>query len=198
MIIRGGENIAPAAVERALMTIPGVTEAVVFGVPHADLGEEVMAVVVVEGDLTAEQIEARCARNGGLVRGAEPLACAERTAADQRYRQSRQARHQRGSPRRAGAEASRERELTMDMQSFQHITPPLRLFHGPDSLRQLGRELERVGSARAVIFCGASLAREGTLLQRVQAAMGERCAGVYAGVRAHSPVPCGAGMPQQS
>ena len=57
MIIRGGENIAPAAVERALMTIPGVNEAVVFGVPHADLGEEVMAVVVVEGDLTAPQLQ---------------------------------------------------------------------------------------------------------------------------------------------
>jgi acyl-CoA synthetase (AMP-forming)/AMP-acid ligase II len=57
MIIRGGENIAPAAVERALITIPGVTEAVVFGVPHADLGEEVMAVVVVESDLTAEQLK---------------------------------------------------------------------------------------------------------------------------------------------
>lgn len=57
MIIRGGENIAPVAVERALMMIPGVSEAVVFGVPHADLGEEVMAVVVVEGDLTAPQLE---------------------------------------------------------------------------------------------------------------------------------------------
>jgi acyl-CoA synthetase (AMP-forming)/AMP-acid ligase II len=56
MIIRGGENIAPAAVERALTGIPGVTEAVVFGVPHADLGEEVMAVVVVEADLTAQQL----------------------------------------------------------------------------------------------------------------------------------------------
>ena len=57
MIIRGGENIAPAAVERALMTIPGVTEAVVFGVPHADLGEEVMAVVVVDGDATAAALQ---------------------------------------------------------------------------------------------------------------------------------------------
>src|ERR1700738_5369318 len=57
MIIRGGENIAPAAVERALMTIPGVAEAVVFGVPHADLGEEVMAVVVVDDDLTASQLQ---------------------------------------------------------------------------------------------------------------------------------------------
>ena len=57
MIIRGGENIAPVAVERALMTIPGVPEAAVFGVPHADLGEEVIAVVVAEGEVTAAQLQ---------------------------------------------------------------------------------------------------------------------------------------------
>ena len=57
MIIRGGENIAPAAVEQALTDIPGVAEAVVFGVPHPDLGEEVMAVVVVEGDLTPQHLQ---------------------------------------------------------------------------------------------------------------------------------------------
>ena len=75
------------------------------------------------------------------------------------------------------------------MISFQHITPPLRLFHGPESLGQLGRELDRVNSKRAVIFCGASLARQGTLLDVVRSAMGDRCAGVFTGVRAHSPVP---------
>jgi len=53
MIIRGGENIAPAAVEQGLAGIAGVVESAVFGVPHPDLGEEVMAVVVVEKDLTA-------------------------------------------------------------------------------------------------------------------------------------------------
>ncbi|WP_029001038.1 class I adenylate-forming enzyme family protein [Azohydromonas australica] len=57
MIIRGGENIAPAAVERALVAVPGVTEAVVFGVPHPDLGEEVMAIVVAEGELTVQQLQ---------------------------------------------------------------------------------------------------------------------------------------------
>jgi acyl-CoA synthetase (AMP-forming)/AMP-acid ligase II len=56
MIIRGGENIAPVAIERALAAIPGVVEAAVFGMPHADLGEEVMAVVVVERELTQEQL----------------------------------------------------------------------------------------------------------------------------------------------
>ena len=57
MIIRGGENIAPVAVERAIMTIPGVTDAAVFGVPHPDLGEEVMAVVAVEGDVTVPMLQ---------------------------------------------------------------------------------------------------------------------------------------------
>ncbi len=50
LIIRGGENIAPAAVERALAGIPGVADAAVIGVPHADLGEEVMAFVVTADD----------------------------------------------------------------------------------------------------------------------------------------------------
>jgi alcohol dehydrogenase class IV len=77
----------------------------------------------------------------------------------------------------------------MDMASFQHIAPPLRLFHGPESLGQLGRELDRVNSKRAVIVCGASLARQDTLLDVVRGAMGDRCAGMFTGVRAHSPVP---------
>lgn len=77
----------------------------------------------------------------------------------------------------------------MDMISFQHITPPLRLFHGPKSLGQLGRELDRLNSKRAVIVCGVSLARQDTLLDVVRGAMGDRCAGLFTGVRAHSPVP---------
>lgn len=77
----------------------------------------------------------------------------------------------------------------MDMHSFQHITPPLRLFHGPDSLGQLGRELDRLKSRHAVIFCGSSLGRGGSPLDLVRGAIGDRCAGVFTGVRAHSPVP---------
>jgi alcohol dehydrogenase class IV len=75
------------------------------------------------------------------------------------------------------------------MRSFQHIAPALRLFHGPDSLAQLGRELTRLDSRRAIIVCGSSLARQSGLIDKVRAGMGERCAGVVAGVRAHSPVP---------
>lgn len=75
------------------------------------------------------------------------------------------------------------------MQSFRHIVPQLRLFHGSDSFAVLPRELDRLGSRRAVIFCGSSLARHGTALDRIRDVLGDRCAGVYAGVQAHSPLP---------
>jgi alcohol dehydrogenase class IV len=68
------------------------------------------------------------------------------------------------------------------------MTPPLRLYGGDDSLKQLGRELDRLKSRRAVIFCGSTLAR-GPLLELVRSAMGERCACGFSGVRAHSPHP---------
>lgn len=54
LILRGGENIAPLSVEKALVGVPGVLDAAVFGLPHTDLGEEVAAVVVVD-DTTASR-----------------------------------------------------------------------------------------------------------------------------------------------
>ncbi|MEY2521869.1 MAG: steroid-24-oyl-CoA synthetase [Ilumatobacteraceae bacterium] len=45
IIIRGGENIAAAHVEQALMTHPDVAAVAVVGLPDADLGERVGAVV---------------------------------------------------------------------------------------------------------------------------------------------------------
>lgn len=72
------------------------------------------------------------------------------------------------------------------MQSFQHITPPLRLFSGQDSLDHIGRELDRLKSRRAVVFCGPWA--RGPLLDAVRIAMGDRLAGVFEGVLAHSPV----------
>lgn len=46
VLVSGGENIAPAQVERALLTHRQVTEAVVVGVPDAEWGQRVVAVVV--------------------------------------------------------------------------------------------------------------------------------------------------------
>jgi long-chain acyl-CoA synthetase len=46
MIIRGGYNVYPREIEEVLYKHPGVLEGAVIGVPHADLGEEVAAAVV--------------------------------------------------------------------------------------------------------------------------------------------------------
>lgn len=46
LIIRGGENVYPAEIEGVLVEHPSVEEAIVLGVPHDDLGQEVAAVVV--------------------------------------------------------------------------------------------------------------------------------------------------------
>jgi acyl-CoA synthetase (AMP-forming)/AMP-acid ligase II len=45
MIISGGVNIYPREAEDVLVGHPAVTDVAVFGVPNADLGEEVKAVV---------------------------------------------------------------------------------------------------------------------------------------------------------
>jgi acyl-CoA synthetase (AMP-forming)/AMP-acid ligase II len=58
LIIRGGENIAPPSVEKALTSLPQVSEAAVVGVPHPDLGEEVFAFVALRSPATAEQLRA--------------------------------------------------------------------------------------------------------------------------------------------
>src|SRR3989442_11394269 len=46
MIIRGGENIAPAEVEATLQSHPAVEEAAVIGVPDVEWGQRVAAFVV--------------------------------------------------------------------------------------------------------------------------------------------------------
>ena len=46
LIIRGGENVYPAEIEGVLADHPDVTECLVLGVDHPDLGQEVAAVVV--------------------------------------------------------------------------------------------------------------------------------------------------------
>jgi long-chain acyl-CoA synthetase len=68
MIISGGVNIYPAEIEAALLTHPAVADAAAFGVPHADRGEEVKAVVEPAdghppGDALAAEILTHCARH---------------------------------------------------------------------------------------------------------------------------------------
>jgi acyl-CoA synthetase (AMP-forming)/AMP-acid ligase II len=64
LIIRGGHNVAAREVEHVLETHPGVAEVAVVGLPDADLGEEVAAVLVLRngagGSSVAEDLRASC------------------------------------------------------------------------------------------------------------------------------------------
>jgi malonyl-CoA/methylmalonyl-CoA synthetase len=55
LIIAGGLNIYPKEIEEAIDALPGVSESAVIGVPHADLGEGVVAVVVPEKGAQLEE-----------------------------------------------------------------------------------------------------------------------------------------------
>ena len=50
LIIAGGLNIYPKEIEEVIDSVPGVQESAVIGVPHEDLGEAVVAIVVAEPD----------------------------------------------------------------------------------------------------------------------------------------------------
>ena len=60
MYISGGFNVYPAEVEQALARLDGVAEAAVIGVPDGRLGEVGLALVVRNGELTADAVLAYC------------------------------------------------------------------------------------------------------------------------------------------
>jgi long-chain acyl-CoA synthetase len=59
MIIRGGYNVYPREIEEVLYEHPAVAEAAVIGVPHAELGEEIAAVLALKPGQTATADELR-------------------------------------------------------------------------------------------------------------------------------------------
>ncbi len=62
LIISGGFNVYPKEVEAVIDDVPDVLESAVIGLPHADLGEAVLAVVVARNPtLTIEAIKAAVA-----------------------------------------------------------------------------------------------------------------------------------------
>jgi malonyl-CoA/methylmalonyl-CoA synthetase len=68
LIISGGFNVYPKEVEIEIDAVPGVLESAVIGCPHADFGEGVTAVVVVDGSVPIDSgtilraLESRLAR----------------------------------------------------------------------------------------------------------------------------------------
>ena len=61
MVVSGGVNLYPAESEQALASHPAVAEVAVIGVPHPDLGESLLALVVPSGDRPEPaELEAYC------------------------------------------------------------------------------------------------------------------------------------------
>lgn len=72
LIIAGGLNIYPKEIEEAIDALPGVDESAVIGVPHPDMGEGVVAVVVPQKGATVTEEAVRTALEGQLARFKQP------------------------------------------------------------------------------------------------------------------------------
>lgn len=72
MVISGGENIHPLEVEEVLARAPGVREVAVVGAPDDRWGQRVVACVIAEAGVTAEQLDAFCLASAGLARFKRP------------------------------------------------------------------------------------------------------------------------------
>ncbi len=74
LIISGGFNIYPKEVELLLDDQPGVLESAVFGVPHPDFGESVVAVLVAEKGASPDLEQIESAVGAALARFKQPRA----------------------------------------------------------------------------------------------------------------------------
>jgi alcohol dehydrogenase class IV len=66
---------------------------------------------------------------------------------------------------------------------------PKRICFGPGSIAELPRLMAELGAKRAMVVCGKTVAG-GEMLAKVRAALGDRLAGVFADVPAHTPFEC--------
>ncbi|HCY14094.1 MAG TPA: malonyl-CoA synthase, partial [Gammaproteobacteria bacterium] len=55
LVISGGLNVYPREIEQALDALPGVLESAVIGVPHADLGEGLVAVICAPTEMAPDE-----------------------------------------------------------------------------------------------------------------------------------------------
>jgi malonyl-CoA/methylmalonyl-CoA synthetase len=68
LVISGGFNVYPKEIESEIDAMPGVIESAVIGVPHADFGEGVTAVVVCSKDAKVDEASVLKALDGRLAK----------------------------------------------------------------------------------------------------------------------------------
>jgi alcohol dehydrogenase class IV len=74
------------------------------------------------------------------------------------------------------------------MQGIEIRHWPRELVFERGAVRRLGEFVDRLGASRALVICGRTVSA-GEMLSRVREALGARCAGVFTGVAAHTPLP---------
>ena len=125
LVITGGFNVYPKEVESEIDAMPGVVESAVIGVPHADFGEGVTAVVV--RDKGAERRRGRRARarsKGRLAKFKMPKrVLVRRRPAAQHHGQGAEERPAR-YVREALREVARRRLLTPYPSSWPGLSRP--------------------------------------------------------------------------
>ncbi|MDR4307983.1 malonyl-CoA synthase [Chelatococcus sambhunathii] len=72
LVISGGYNVYPKEIEAEIDAMPGVHESAVIGVPHADFGEGVTAVVVREKGASIDEATVLAALSGRLAKFKQP------------------------------------------------------------------------------------------------------------------------------
>jgi malonyl-CoA/methylmalonyl-CoA synthetase len=72
LIIAGGLNIYPKEIEEAIDALPGVEESAVIGVPHPDMGEGVVAVIVAKKRAEISEAGVMAALSDQLARFKQP------------------------------------------------------------------------------------------------------------------------------
>ena len=83
--------------------------------------------------------------------------------------------------------ADRSRSSVEMVAGEYNFLPLEKVIFGPGSLAKLPDQVDRLGGRRAFIVTGNTLATKTDLVERVKAALGERCVGVFHDSRQHVP-----------
>jgi alcohol dehydrogenase class IV len=79
-------------------------------------------------------------------------------------------------------------ELAQALQ-FSYTSVAQEIVCETDAIARLCGTLDRLQAPHAMIVCGPSILRSSDVIRRVQATLGPRCVGLFAGVAPHAPVP---------
>ena len=72
--------------------------------------------------------------------------------------------------------------------SYTYNTIDRQVVCKPDAISDLCAVLDHLGAESAMVICGPTILQHANVVQRVQAALGQRCIGLFSGVLPHAPV----------